>query len=186
VARRRPAAKGVLAAVLETLRVPWRAEPAPRPFLHPGRAAAVVAGGEQLGFLGELHPRVAAAWDFDEPLAVFAIDLDRVLPLAEGVETYRDLTSFPALRQDLAVVVADDVPAQRVVDVVRAAGAPVLAGAEVFDVYRGAQAGEGRVSLALHLEFRAGDRTLTEEDVAPARERVVAALRDEVGGELRG
>jgi phenylalanyl-tRNA synthetase beta chain len=90
------------------------------------------------------------------------------------------------LRQDLAVVVSEDVPAQRVVEVVRAAGAPVLAGAEVFDVYRGEQLGAGRVSLALHLEFRADDRTLTDEDVAPARERVVAALREQVAGELRG
>ena len=120
-------------------------------------------------------------------IAVTVDDFDRVLPaLAEEVEKYRDLTSFPSLRQDIAVVVADDVPAQRVVDVVRAAGAPVLAGAEVFDVYRGAQLGEGRVSLALHLEFRAADRTLTDEDVAPVRERVVAALREQVAGELRG
>ncbi|HSD81581.1 MAG TPA: hypothetical protein VLB47_13000, partial [Solirubrobacteraceae bacterium] len=181
------AAKGVLDAVLRALRCAWRAEPAQRPFLHPGRAARVLVGEDPVGFLGELHPRVAAAWDFDEPVACFAVDLDRVLPpLAEGVQTYRDLTSFPSLRQDIAVVVADDVPAQRVVDVVRAAGAPVLAGAEVFDVYRGAQLGAGRVSLALHLEFRAADRTLTDEDVAPARARVVAALRDQVGGELRG
>ena len=62
----------------------------------------------------------------------------------------------------------------------------MLAQAEVFDVFRGPQLGEGRVSLALHLEFRAPDRTLTDEDVAPALERVVAALRDELGGELRG
>jgi phenylalanyl-tRNA synthetase beta chain len=181
------AAKGVLEAVMTTLRADWRAEPAQRPFLHPGRAASVRAGADPVGFLGELHPRVAAAWDFDEPVAVFAIDLDRVLPpLAGEVAKYRDVTSFPSLRQDIAVVVADDVPAGRVLDVVRAAAAPALAGAEVFDVYRGAQLGAGRVSLALHLEFRASDRTLTDEDVAPVRERVVAALREQVGGELRG
>jgi phenylalanyl-tRNA synthetase beta chain len=180
-------AKGVLEAVMTTLRADWRVEPAQRPFLHPGRAAAVRVGADPVGFLGELHPRVAAAWDFEEPVAVFAIDLDRVLPpLAEEIEKYRDVTSFPSLRQDIAVVVADDVPAQRVLDVARAAGAPALAGAEVFDVYRGAQLGPGRVSLALHLEFRASDRTLTDEDVAPVRERVVAALREQVGGELRG
>jgi phenylalanyl-tRNA synthetase beta chain len=181
------AAKGVLEAVMAAVRADdWRVEPAQRPFLHPGRAATVVMGADPVGFLGELHPRVAAGWDFDEPVAVFAIDLDRVLPpLAEEVEKYRDLTSFPSLRQDIAVVVADDVPAQRVVDVVRAAGAPVLAGAQVFDVYRGAQLGEGRVSLALHLEFR-GDRTLSDEDVAPVRERIVAELRDQLGAQLRG
>jgi phenylalanyl-tRNA synthetase beta chain len=181
------AAKGILEAVMGALRVHWAAEPSPRPFLHPGRSAAVVAGDDDaVGFLGELHPRVARAWDFEEPVAVFAIDLGEILPLAEGVRTYADVTAFPALRQDLAVVVGDDVPAGHVVEVVRRAGAPVLSGAGVFDVYRGEQLGEGRVSLALHLEFRAADRTLTDEDVAPVRERVVAALRDELGGELRG
>ena len=105
---------------------------------------------------------------------------------AVAVPAYRDLTSFPVLRQDLAVVVGDDVPAARVAELVRRAGGDVLAKAEVFDVFRGPQLGEGRVSLALHLEFRAADRTLTDEDVAPAVDRVVAALRDELGGELRG
>ena len=71
-------------------------------------------------------------------------------------------------------------------EVVRGAGGELLARVEVFDVYRGEQVGEGRVSLALHLEFRAPDRTLTDEDVAPVREAIVAALRDELGGELRG
>jgi phenylalanyl-tRNA synthetase beta chain len=104
---------------------------------------------------------------------------------ADAVPTYRDLTSFPALRQDLAVAVADDVPAAAVVNVVRRAGGDLLADARVFDVYRGAQVGEGRTSLALALQFRAPDRTLSDEDVAPLRDRIVEALRQELGGELR-
>jgi phenylalanyl-tRNA synthetase beta chain len=68
---------------------------------------------------------------------------------------------------------------------VRAAGGELLAGVRVFDLYRGEQVGEGRKSLALALAFRAGDRTLTDEDVAPLRDRIVAALRDDLGGELR-
>ena len=84
------------------------------------------------------------------------------------------------------MVVADDVPAARVLEVVRAAGGALLRGAEVFDVYRGAQVGEGRASLAVRLEFRAPDRTLTDEEVAQRREKIVAALAEQVGGELRG
>ena len=98
---------------------------------------------------------------------------------------YVDLTSFPALRQDLAVTLDDDVPAAIVLATVREAGGELLADVRVFDVYRGEQVGEGRKSLALALAFRAADRTLTDEDVAPVRERIVAALRDELGGELR-
>ena len=181
-------AKGVLDALLRALRVEATIDQAAAwPFLHPARSAAVVAAdGTRLGFLGEVHPLVARAWELDGVVATFALDLGKVLERAPDVVTYRDLTSFPALTQDLAVVVADDVPAARVLEVVRAAGGARLASAEVFDVYRGAQLGEGRTSLALHLEFRAADRTLTEEDVAPVRAKVVARLAAEVGGELRG
>jgi phenylalanyl-tRNA synthetase beta chain len=181
------AAKGLLEAVFEALRVDLRVEPATdRAYLHPGRAATVHAGDQQLGFIGELHPLVAAAWDFEEPVAVWVVDLDRLLPLALHAAAYRDLTSFPSLRQDLALTVAEDVPAARVLEVVRGAGGDTLGDVRVFDLYRGEQLGEGRKSLALHLEFHAPERTLTDEDVAPVRERVVGALREQLGGELRG
>ncbi len=179
-------AGALLGAVLGTLRVEWQAVQVQRPYLHPGRAGEVVAGGETLGVFGELHPQVAATWDFHEPVAVFALDLDKAIAAAPGPATYADLTTYPELRQDLAVTLPDDVPAARVLAAAREAGGDLVTSVEVFDVYRGAQVGEGRVSLALHLEFRAADRTLTDDDVAPLRERIVAALRDDLGGELRG
>jgi phenylalanyl-tRNA synthetase beta chain len=86
---------------------------------------------------------------------------------------------------DLSVTLAEDVSAATVVAAVREAGGELLADARVFDLYHGEQVGEGRKSLALALAFRAGDRTLTDEDVAPLRERIVVALRDGLGGELR-
>jgi phenylalanyl-tRNA synthetase beta chain len=178
------AAKSVLAAFLDTLRVPWTVEAESEPFLHPGRSAAVLVAGERAGWLGEVHPLVAAEWDL-EAVAGFEIDLDRVFAAVPGDARYRDLVTFPAVREDLAVVVDAEVPAARVVDVVRSAGGPTLASVEVFDVYRGEQAGEGKVSLALHLEFRAPDRTLTDEEVARQREEISRALTDEVGGTLR-
>ena len=179
-------AKALLGAVMDALRVPWSVEPAGEPFLHPGRSARVLAGtgGEPIGWLGELHPLVARAYDLDDA-AGFEVDLDRLVAHAVAVPTYRDLTSFPTLRQDIAVTVADDVAAASVLAVVRRAGGELLADARVFDAYRGAQVGEGRTSLAIALAFRAPDRTLSDEDVAPLRERMVVALREELGGELR-
>ena len=105
---------------------------------------------------------------------------------AELVPAYEDLTSFPELREDIAVIVDAGVPAATVLDAVRASGGRLLAGAEVFDVYRGEQIPAGRTSLAIALTFRAPDRTLTDADVAPVREKIVARLADELGGELRG
>jgi phenylalanyl-tRNA synthetase beta chain len=179
--------KALLGAACEALRVPWSVEPATEPFLHPGRSARVLAGGagEPVGWIGELHPLVAREYDLDDGAAAFEVDLDRLLKHADAVPAYRDLTSFPELRQDIAVTVPDDVPAAAVVSVVRRAAGDLLADARVFDVYRGEQVGEGRTSLALALVFRAPDRTLSDEDVSPVRDRIVAALHDELGGELR-
>ena len=179
------AAKGVLAALMAALRVTWSVEPAREPFLHPGRSAHVLIGGEPVGWLGELHPSVSAGWDV-ERAAGFELDWEAVAAAAPAVAVYRDLTSFPAVRQDLAVVVADDVPAAEVVATVQRAGGSLLKHVEVFDVYRGEQVGAGRASLALRLEFRAGDRTLTDEEVAARRAKIVEALSSGLGGELRG
>ena len=180
------AAKGVLEALMRALRVPWRVDPeSAAPFLHPRRAATVLAGGSPAGWLGELHPSVAAAWDL-EGVAGFELEFGVLVAAATGVPRYVDLTSYPAIRQDLAVVVPDDVPSARVLEAVRSAGGALLVGAEVFDVYRGEQVGAGRTSLALRLEFRAPDRTLTDDEVEQRRERIVAALREQLGGELRG
>jgi phenylalanyl-tRNA synthetase beta chain len=183
------AAKGLLAALLDTLRVDWTVAPSPpgqEPFLHPGRSAQVLAGGEPVGWVGELHPLVARAWDLEGAVAGFEVDLDRVVEHAVAVPRFQDLTSFPPVRLDLAVVVGDDVPAAGVVDAVRRAGGRLLQDVRVFDVYRGAQVGGGRKSLALALTFQAPDRTLTDEDVAPARKKIVGALTEQLGGELRG
>jgi phenylalanyl-tRNA synthetase beta chain len=180
------AAKAVLETLMRALRIDWRAAPATdRPFLHPRRGASVVVAGEPAGWLGELHPSVAAAWDLEGVVAGFELDFGALATAAELVSRYEDLTSFPAVRQDLAVVVADDVPAAQVLEIIRGAGGALLREAVVFDVYRGAQVGEGRASLAVRLEFRAPDRTLTDEEVAQRREKIVAALGEQVGGELR-
>jgi phenylalanyl-tRNA synthetase beta chain len=137
-----------------------------------------------VGWLGELHPLVAREWDI-EGAAVMELDLDRVLAIASAEGTYRDVISYPALGQDLAVVLGEQVSAAELVEAVRKAAGELLDEVSVFDVYSGPQVGENKRSLALSLAFRAPDRTLTDADVAPVRERIVAAL-GELGGELRG
>ncbi len=181
------AAKGALAGMLDTLRAPWSvvATEEPEPFLHPGRAARILLDGTPAGWLGEVHPTVAAHWDLTDPVAAFELDLDAATAVV-ATPQYEDLTSFPELREDLAVIVADGVSAADVVSVARRAGGALLAGAEVFDVYRDAERiGAGNVSLALRLRFRARDRTLTDEDVAARRRKIAAALADELQGRVR-
>jgi phenylalanyl-tRNA synthetase beta chain len=147
-------------------------------------AAAAADGQSMLGFLGELHPSIADAWGL-ERTATFAVDLGELARVAPETVAFQPFGAFPSLRQDLAVTLPDDVSAEELLALVRRTGGDTLERAEIFDVYTGAQVGQGRRSLALALSFRALERTLTDEDVAPARARIVAALR-EIGGELRG
>jgi phenylalanyl-tRNA synthetase beta chain len=177
------AAKGVLEALGEALRLDFECEQAPQPFLHPGRSAAVRCGGVEVGWVGELHPLVAQEWDIDGAAAL-ELDLDAVLGRAARERGFLDVISYPALRQDLAVVLPSAVPAARAIELVRAAAGELLDAVEVFDVYTSEQIGADRRSLALSLSFRAGERTLTDADVVPLRERIVVAL-EELGGELR-
>jgi phenylalanyl-tRNA synthetase beta chain len=178
------AIKGVLAAVLGRFKLDWRVEAAQWPFLHPGRSASVLVGDVKLGFVGEIHPLVAAQWDLART-AVFAIDLGKLAAAAAPVAHFKAFASVPPLRQDIAVVLPEVVAAAEVLERVLKAGGSTLTQAEVFDVYSGPQVGEGKRSLALALTFQAPDRTLTDEDVAPVRKRIIAAL-SELGGELRG
>jgi phenylalanyl-tRNA synthetase beta chain len=178
------AAKGVVEALTAALGVTPELERSTHPFLHPARQAAITLDGRGIGWLGELHPLVAQEWDLSDTVAAFELDLDAV-PEPE-TPRYRDLVTFPSVREDLAVVVSEEVSAAQVVDVVRAAGQPLLADVDIFDVYRNPERlGAGNVSLALRLLFRAADRTLTDQEVAARREAIAAALASQLEGRVR-
>jgi phenylalanyl-tRNA synthetase beta chain len=176
--------------LLGRLRVAWSVQARAWPFLHPGRSAAVLAGERALGFVGALHPLVARAWVLshagtNEHAAVFVVDVDALAALAPAVTTFEPFAVVPPLRQDIAVTLGEGVGAEQLLAAVREAAGDVLEDARIFDLYTGEQVGEGRRSLAIALSFRARDRTLTDDEVAPARERIVAAVAG-LGGELRG
>jgi phenylalanyl-tRNA synthetase beta chain len=178
------AVKGTLEALAGQLGVQLGFAPAEEPFLHPGRAAAVSIDGAAVGWLGEVHPLVCRTRDLDGAVA-FELDAAPLIAAATlGDESYEDVTTFPAVYQDLAVVVPGDVSADQVRQAILAGGGELLGQAEVFDLYEGEQLGENRKSLALNLEFRAADRTLTDEEVAGLRDSIKAKL-DEIGGTLR-
>jgi phenylalanyl-tRNA synthetase beta chain len=178
------ALKGVLEGLAARLGVVLGFESAVEPFLHPGRAARISIGATAAGWIGELHPLVCRAWDL-EPAVGFEIELAALAEVASaGEETFEDVTTFPSVRQDLAVVVPAEVSAAEVRDAVLGGGGELLRAAEIFDLYEGEQLGKGRKSIALRLEFRAADRTLTDEEVAAQRESIAAQL-SEIGGSLR-
>jgi phenylalanyl-tRNA synthetase beta chain len=176
------AIKGVLEAVATTLRVPLAFQATgEQPFLHPARAARALAAGRPLGWVGELHPAVAAEWELPA-VAAFEVDLEALFAAAPGPPVYEDVTSFPAVHRDLAIVVPEAVPAAAVLDVLGDSSLVERAG--IFDVYRGPQVGPDAKSLAVHVSFRAADRTLTDEEVDREVRALTAKLRA-LGGELR-
>ncbi len=179
------AGKGLVELLCTALGVEARFAPVERPFLYPGRAAEVLVGDRSAGWVGELHPRLSTERDLP-PTVAFELDAGALIDASSrGRETYQDLTSYPAVLEDLAVVVDAGVSADSLIAAARAAGGELLGSVSVFDVYEGPQVGEGKRSLALRLEFRSPDRTLTDEDVAGPRAAIIAAL-GELGGELRG
>jgi phenylalanyl-tRNA synthetase beta chain len=168
--------KGVLETLYATLRVDLEVGQAQEPFLHPGKAARTEAG-----WLGELHPStLAGTW------GAFELDLETLFAGVRPVPLYDDVVTYPPVKQDLAVVVAEDVPAGELIAVAHEAAGEELREARVFDVYRGEQVGEGRKSVALSLVFQSAERTLSDEDAGALRARIVDALAQRFAAELRG
>ena len=168
-------AKGAVETLYEALGIELRLERAQLPSLHPGKAAKLEAG-----WLGELHPSL-----LDGSWGVFELDLPTLFDQVPERVSYEDVVSFPAVHQDLAFVVDEDVLAGEIVEAAREAAGADLRDAAVFDVYRGEPIPEGRKSVALHVSFQSPERTLSDEDARAIRERIVASLSQKFGAELR-
>jgi phenylalanyl-tRNA synthetase beta chain len=166
-------AKGVVDTLYEALAIPLHVERGSNPLLHPGKTAKLAAG-----WIGEIHPAIASGW------AAFELDLAALAAELPGWILYEDVITFPSVLQDLAFVVDEDVPAAELIAAMREAG-PELRDVRVFDEYRGAQIGAGKRSLAFRVAFGSPERTLTDEDAAEIRARIVDALQRRFGAELR-
>jgi phenylalanyl-tRNA synthetase beta chain len=151
---------------------------------HPGRCAEVLGGDAVVGYAGQQHPAVVERTGLPKGTCAVELDLDAV-PIVETLPAPK-VSPFPAVFQDISVIVADDVAAAAVVDAVRDGAGELLEDVRLFDVYTGPQIGEGRKSLTLALRFRAADRTLTEDEASAARDAAVAVATERVGAVLRG
>jgi len=168
-------AKGVLDALAAALHADVAVVAAPHPLFHPSRAARTGAG-----VVGELHPSL-----LDGSWGALEFDLGLLFDEIREPVTYQDVISYPAVRQDLAVVLDADVPAGEVFAAAREAGAPELREIRFLSDYRDAPIPPGKKSLAFSVAFQAEDRTLTDEDAAGLRSRVIDALERRFGAELR-
>jgi phenylalanyl-tRNA synthetase beta chain len=162
-------ASGVQVTLRSAQRLPW----------HPGRCAEVFVGDVSVGYAGQLHPAVIERAGLPKGTCAAELNLDAI-PISESLPAPK-VSPFPAVFQDVSLVVDADVSAQSVVDAVCDGAGPLLEAVQLFDVYTGPQIGEQRKSLALALRFRAPDRTLTEDEASAARDAAVAAAAAAVG-----
>ncbi len=167
-------AAGVELTLRAAAELPW----------HPGRCAEVLVGEVTVGYAGQLHPAVVERAGLPKGTCAVELDLDAI-PIVETLPA-PSVSPFPAVFQDISLIVSDDVSAAAVVDAVRGGAGELLEDARLFDVYTGPQIGEGRKSLTVALRFRATDRTLTEDEASAARDAAVAAAAERVGAVLRG
>lgn len=153
---------------------------------HPGRCAELRVGEQIVGYAGELHPRVCAAWELPARACAFEFNLDDVVSVgAHHIATGPTVHTFPVAKEDLALVVAADVSVAAVKGALETGGGDLLESVRLFDVFEGDQVGEGLKSLAFALRFRAGDRTLDVNDVNSARSAAIAAAAEKCGAVLR-
>lgn len=151
---------------------------------HPGRCAEVLVGDTVVGYAGQLHPAVIERTGLPKGTCAVELDLDAV-PILETLPAPK-VSPFPAVFQDISVIVDSEVASAAVVAAVRDGAGELLEEVRLFDVYTGPQIGEGRKSLTLALRFRAADRTLTEDEASAARDAAVAVATERVGAVLRG
>jgi phenylalanyl-tRNA synthetase beta chain len=178
--------KGVLEGLFDVLGVAKSITyvPAKREGMHPGRTADIVLDGENIGFIGQLHPEAQKQLDVKETY-VFELSLAKVFA-AEAEETYYTIIPrFPSMTRDMAVVVAKEVKAGEMKQTIAEAGGELLKEVTLFDLYEGEKMEEGKKSLAFSMNYFDPERTLTDEEVTEAHSRVLAAVEEKFGAELR-
>lgn len=152
---------------------------------HPGRCATVYAGGKKLGVLGQIHPGVCANFKIDTEVYVAVLDFEVIAEQFTADRQYKALPKFPAVTRDIAVTVDKAVPVGDIVKVIKAQKTDIIEDYKLFDVYEGKQVGEGKKSVAYSITFRSADRTLTDDDVNPVTEKILAELENKLGAQLR-
>ena len=153
------------------------------PALHPGRSAAITRAGHVVGWLGELHPSVVQQLDLPSAPHVFEIEYAAVATAA--ARRYREISRFPSIRRDIAIVLSEAVAYAEVEQRIRAAAPELLTHLQLFDVYKGKGIESGSKSLALGLTFQTLERTLSDGDVETALQKILTALAQHFGAKLR-
>jgi len=181
--------KGVVEGLAEALGLAINYEPASHPTFRRGRTARLLLGNSQIGLMGELHPLVVEKLDLrlekNQPVLAADIDLEAIYNRVPSLRPYTPIPTYPAIREDLAVVVPQTTPSDAVRQEIVKAGGYLLSHVELFDVFSAGSLPAGHRSLAYHLTYQASDKTLTDKDARKIRQRIIAQLERNLGAKLR-
>lgn len=155
------------------------------PIYHPGRCAEIIVNEERIGVIGQINPNLVEEFSVMPKTLIGTMDMEKLVALADEERYYSELPKFPAVERDIAVVVANEITVDDVINVIETSGGSNLVATKFFDIYKGAQIGEGNKSLAFSLLFRSKERTLREEEVNKSFDKIVKALTRELNAELR-
>jgi len=152
---------------------------------HPKKCAEIKIGGEKIGFLGEISPRVLHSLDFQGKVVLFDIDFEKLSKISSEEHEYRPISKFPAAVRDIAILVPRQIRVEEVLNKVEAAGGRLIRDIDLFDIYEGEEIPGGKKNLAFHLIYQSGDRTLSSKEIDQIQNKIILVLEKEIGWEVR-
>ncbi|NOY12451.1 MAG: phenylalanine--tRNA ligase subunit beta [Deltaproteobacteria bacterium] len=179
--------KGVAEQLLETVQVTTVefSSDQPEPYLHPGKSCRLLQSGKCFGTLGEVHPQVLAAFDIDQPVYLLEIDVESLIPLAGEYQKFKPLSRFPDVIRDSALLLDESVTAAQVLEIIARTKLKYIENVVLFDLYTGKGIPQGKKSLAVRVRYRDMEKTLTEEEVVKAHNKLINSLCHQLGAEIR-
>lgn len=180
-------AKGIVENILDLLHiegVTWVAD-VPESYYHPGKSCSIMVGRVRIGTLGEIHPAVQEAFDLDKPVYCFELDFEKLVTCCRWKTGITVPSRFPDSTRDMALLVPEETPAERIIDCVRGVKAREIEQVEIFDVYRGSGIPEGFKSIAIRIRYRSFERTLLDEEISAIHAKVRDSLVNKVNVSIR-
>jgi phenylalanyl-tRNA synthetase beta chain len=176
-------AKGVVESLLSQLGLKASFEYSDDEGLHPGRGADVIIEDDRVGIVGDVHPKVAQAFELSNTVCLIEIDLEKVLTRITRTRGYQSIPRFPSVSRDIALVIDEQVTYRRVEEIIQSF--PLVTKVKLFDLYRGEQIADGKKSFAIRIVYQSPSRTLTDEEVDQTQKQMLAKLCEELGATLR-
>jgi phenylalanyl-tRNA synthetase beta chain len=162
-----------------------QSETALETYLHPGKSCDISVDNQRIGIIGAVHPEVNQRFDISQEILLLELDIDRVFSFLPSGVTFYPLPKYPFVERDLSIVLSSDISVAEAEETILSVASDIIESIHLFDIYVGKPIPEGRKSLAFSIRYRAGDRTLTDDEVNELHSRIVTQLRDSLKAELR-